>query len=160
MTSPRQYTVHGPDSGGIYYLEVVGDLLTHCGSGGNMPPLEPHEAQELVSEYLMRFGDRSDFEPVVRMRAELDGEYRVGIGRVRFRAGRAVEGTFSDACTDAGYGGHGCGTGCLGPIDREAFSSALRAMLGRPVRVAHAEWRRAPSDPWAAQGFIAFDDGA
>lgn len=159
MANSTRYYVFGPDSGGVYFLDVEGDELTHGGSGENAPTLGADEARELVSTYLLRFaGAAPGFEVLDALRADLDGEFRVGAWRVRFASGRALEARIPWGCADCGVGGHACTEFCAGPLPVEEIVRDVQAMCGRPIAVARHGTAHSPNSPWIADGYVIFDD--
>lgn len=157
--APRVYYVRGPDSGGVYFLEVRGDEVRHCGSGECAPDVTGDAARESVSTFLFANGANEGMADAVRdLRADLDGDYRVGVWKVRFERGRPLEARRVVACADAGRGGHTCSEACAGSLEVDEALGLVERMCGRALRVARHGLRDDPMERRISEGYVVFDE--
>jgi hypothetical protein len=158
-STPRNYYLRGPDSGGVYFVAVRGDELTHEGSGENAPDPTGDRSRELVSAFLLTNEGRDDLAPVLReMRADLEGDHRLGIWTLHFVLGHPTEARTVIACGDVGPSGHRCGASCARAFEPGDLADLVGRMVGRAVKTGSQEVHEDPRNRYVSLGVVGLDD--
>lgn len=154
-----KYYVWGPNSGGVYFLEVTGERLVHRYGGDAAYGATDADQEERVVDYLFKLAERSPNDELLPpLRAGLDGVYALSTYEfVRFASGIPVEVFGPVYCDDPGRGGHVCAAGCVGPVKLDGAVARVAVLSGRSLTKKEEGYRSAQKDPSQGEAYVRFD---